>query len=70
MMSCFIHEMVPKMETWAKEIIAGTLEGEEASKAYSGIRLLTKYEPVNIYAPKRKIAEAVYASKKYFLDRI
>ncbi len=70
MTSCFIHEMVPKMETWAKEIIAGTLEGEDASKAYSGIRLLTKYEPVNIYAPKRKIAEAVYASKKYFLDRI
>jgi len=70
MTSCFIHEMVPKMENWAREIIVGTLEGEEASKAYSGIRLLTNYEPINTYAPKRKIAEAVYASKKYFLDRL
>jgi len=58
------------MENWAREIIAGTLEGEEASKAYSGIDRLTKYEPVNTYAPKRKIGEAVYASKKYFLDRL
>ncbi len=70
MTSCFIHEMVPKMGNWAREIIVGTLEGEEVSKAYSGIRLLTNYEPINTYAPKRKIAEAVYASKKYFLDRL
>jgi len=70
MTSCFIHEMVPKMHNWAQEIVAGTLEGEEASKAYNGISRLTKYEPVNTYAPKRKIGEAVYASKKYFLDRI
>ena len=70
MTSCFIHEMDPKMGNWAREIIVGTLEGEEVSKAYSGIRLLTNYEPINTYAPKRKIAEAVYASKKYFLDRL
>jgi len=70
MTSCFIHEMVPKMENWAKEVIAGTLEGEEAGKAYSGIRMLTKYEPINTYAPKRNIAEAVYDAKKYFIDRM
>ncbi len=70
MTTCFIHEMVPKMENWAKEVIAGTLEGEEASKAYNGIGRLTGYEPINTYAPKRKIGEAVYASKKYFLDRL
>jgi len=70
MTSCFIHEMVPKMENWAIEIIAGTLEGEEASKAYNGINRLTVFEPINTYAPKRKIGEAVYASKKYFLDRL
>ncbi len=70
MTSCFIHEMVPKMENWAREIIAGTLEGDEASKAYSGINRLTIFEPINTYAPKRKIGEAVYASKKYFLDRL
>lgn len=69
MTRCFINDMVPKMETWAKEVIAGTLEGEAAEKAYSGIRLLTKFEPINTYNPKREIADAVYRGKKYFLDR-
>ena len=70
MTSCFIHEMITKMESWAKEVIAGTLEGEAAGKAYSGIRLCTRFETINTYDPKRKIADAVYAGKKYFLDRL
>ncbi len=70
MSKCFIHEMIPKMENWAKEVVAGTLEGDEAGKAYSGIRLLTRYEPINTYAPKREIADMVYRDKKYFLDRM
>ncbi len=69
MTKCFINEMIPKMEAWAKEVIAGTLEGEAASKAYSGIRILSSFEPINTYAPKREIADAVYECKKYFLDR-
>ncbi len=69
MTSIFIYEMIPKMESWAKEVIAGTLEGEAAAKAYSGIRILSQYDPVNTYAPKREIADMVYECKKYFLDR-
>jgi alkylation response protein AidB-like acyl-CoA dehydrogenase len=69
MTQCFIHEMVPKLELWAKEVIAATLEEEAASKAYSGIRLLTQFEPMNTFAPKREIADALYECKKYFLDR-
>lgn len=69
MTRCFINDMIPKMELWAKEVIAGTLEGEAASKAYSGLRLLTRYEPINGYLLKREIADKVYESKKYFLDR-
>ncbi len=69
MTQCFISDMIPKMETWAREVIAGTLEGEAASKAYSGIRLCTNYEPMNTYVPKREIADMVYECKKYFLDR-
>lgn len=70
MTKCFIHEMIPKMEAWAKEVIVGTLEGDAAGKAYAGIKLLTRYEPMNIFAPKRDIADAVYQGKKYFLDRM
>ncbi|MDW7729876.1 MAG: acyl-CoA dehydrogenase family protein [Bacillota bacterium] len=70
MTRCFINDMIPKMEAWAKEVIAGTLDGEAAAKAYSGIRLLTAFEPINTFAPKREIADMVYACKKYFLDRM
>ncbi len=70
MTCCFIYEMIPKMEAWAKEVVSATLEGEAAGKAYAGIRLCSAYEPVNVFAPKREIADAVYAGKKYFLDRL
>lgn len=69
MTRCYINEMVPRMENWAREVIAATLEGDAAGKAYAGIRLLTRYEPINTFAPKREIADALYSAKKYFLDR-
>ena len=69
MTQCYIHEMIPRLEAWGKEVIAATLEGDAAGKAYSGIRLCCNFEPMNIYGPKREIADAVYAGKKYFLDR-
>jgi len=70
MTRCFFNEMVPKMDTWAKEIIAATLKDEAAAKANSGIRLLTRFNPINTYGMKREIADAVYVDKKYFLDRM
>jgi alkylation response protein AidB-like acyl-CoA dehydrogenase len=69
MTQCFINDMIPKLEAWAKEVIAGTLEGDAAGKAYSGIRLCTNFEPMDTFGPKRKIADMVYECKKYFLDR-
>jgi len=69
MTQCYINEMIPRLEAWGKEVIAGTLEGDAAGKAYSGIRLCCNFEPMNTYGPKREIADAVYAGKKYFLDR-
>lgn len=69
MTGCFISDMVPKMETWARQVIAGTEEGEAAGKMYAGVRLLCRYEPLNTIALKREIAGAVYAGKRYFLDK-
>lgn len=69
MTRCFINDMVPKMEMWAKEVIAGSLDDEAAAKAYSGMRLLTLFEPINGYSLKREIADEIYEGKKYFLDR-
>lgn len=70
MTRCAINDMVPKMETWAKEVIAATFEGEAAVKALSGVRLTTQFTPINTFTLKRDIADAVYECKKYFLDRL
>jgi alkylation response protein AidB-like acyl-CoA dehydrogenase len=70
MTRCAINDMVPKMEVWAKEVVAGTFEGEAAAKALSGVRLTSQFEPINTYLLKREIADAVYAGKKYFLDHM
>jgi len=69
MTQCYINEMIPRLEAWGKEVIAATLEGDAAGKAYSGIRLCCNFVPMNTYGPKREIADAVYVGKKYFLDR-
>ncbi|MFO8191405.1 MAG: acyl-CoA dehydrogenase family protein [Bacillota bacterium] len=70
MTKCFFNEMVPKMDTWAKEIVAWTLKDEAAAKANSAIRLLTRFNLISTYAMKREIADAVYTDKKYFLDKM
>ncbi|HHX87845.1 MAG TPA: acyl-CoA dehydrogenase [Firmicutes bacterium] len=69
MTQCFINEMIPKMEMWAREIIAGSLEEEASAKALAGVRLLAGYQPINTYAPKREIAGAIYDKRGYFLER-
>jgi alkylation response protein AidB-like acyl-CoA dehydrogenase len=69
MAQCLVNDMVPKMETWAKEVLAGTLEGEALGKVLNGVNLLCSYTPINTYALKREIADAVYEAKRYFLDQ-
>ncbi len=69
MAQCLANDMIPKMDAWAGEIIAGTLAGEAAAKVFGGLKLLTRYTPINTYTLKREIADACYAGKKYFLER-
>ena len=69
MTQVLVNDMVPKLETWAKEILAGTLEGETLEKTLKGLSILTSTRPINTYALRREIADAVYEAKKFFLDR-
>ncbi len=64
-----ISDMVPKLEAWAKEVLAGTLDGEALAKTLSGMAILTNPQPINTYELRREIADAVYEAKGYFLDR-
>ncbi len=66
---CMVNDMVPKLDAWASECLAGTLEGETLTKTFKGLKMLTDYQPINTYALKREIADAAYEVKGYFLDR-
>lgn len=69
MTQCYVSEMIPQMEAWSRQIIAGTEEGEAAAKMYAGVKLLCRHEPVNTYLLKRQIADAVYQVKRYPLEK-
>ncbi len=69
MTQILVNDMVPKLESWAKEILAGTLEGDTLAKTLGGMSILTNSRPINTYALRREIADAIYEGKKYFLDK-
>ena len=68
MTQILVNDMVPKLESWAKEILAGTLEGDTLAKTLNGMSILTNSRPINTYALRREIADAIYEGKRYFLD--
>ena len=65
MTECYVADMVPKMEAWAKEVLVHMEEGDTRRTLLSALRKLTRFEPVDVYVHKRAIADAVYAGKKY-----
>lgn len=62
---CYVNELAPKFDAWAKEVIAAMEEGDTKRTMFSILRKLTRYEQANVYLMKREIADAVYKSSKY-----
>ncbi len=65
MTECYVTEMVPKMDRWAREVLTHIEEGDTRRTLLSALRKLTRLEPVDVYLHKRAIADAIYAGKKY-----
>lgn len=62
---CYVNELVPKFEAWAKEVVAAMEEGDTRRTLFSILRKLTRYEQENVFALKREIADAVFKVNKY-----
>lgn len=62
---CYVSDLAPRIETWAKETIAAMEEGDTKRTLFAALRKLTRFEPENIFKLKREIADAVYAANKY-----
>jgi alkylation response protein AidB-like acyl-CoA dehydrogenase len=65
MTTCYVNDVVPKFDAWAKEVIAAMEEGDTKRTLFSVLRKLTRFEQDNVIQMKREIADAVYKSNKY-----
>jgi alkylation response protein AidB-like acyl-CoA dehydrogenase len=62
---CYVSDLAPMVEAWAKETIAAMEEGDTKRTLFAALRKLTRFEPENVFKLKREIADAVYAANKY-----
>jgi alkylation response protein AidB-like acyl-CoA dehydrogenase len=65
MTTCYVNDLVPRFDAWAKEVIAAMEEGDTKRTLFSVLKKLTRFEPVNGYVLKREIADAVYKANRY-----
>lgn len=62
---CYVSDLTPRFDAWARETIAAMEEGDTKRTLFAALRKLTRYEPENVFKLKREIADAVYAANKY-----
>ncbi|MBS4023200.1 MAG: acyl-CoA dehydrogenase family protein [Dethiobacter sp.] len=65
MTTCYVNDLMPKFDAWAREVIAAMEEGDTKRTLLSILRKMTRFEPVNGYILKREIADTVYQANKY-----
>jgi alkylation response protein AidB-like acyl-CoA dehydrogenase len=62
---CYVSDLAPRFDAWARETIAAMEEGDTRRTLLAALRKLTRFEPENVFKLKREIADAVYAANKY-----
>lgn len=61
----YVQEAFIRIENKAKEILITVEEGDELRMMLSSLRRLSRYNPKNVVALKRKIAEVIIKEEKY-----
>ncbi len=47
MFTLYVHDAMENVNTWARNVMSGTVEGDELRTILAGLRRLTKHDPVN-----------------------
>jgi hypothetical protein len=55
----YVDETVPKIETWAKEVLAHVEEGDMLRTQLAGVKKLARYQPIDAVNLKREIADRI-----------
>ena len=61
----FVNDSVSLVESWAKQALAATLDGDDLRTMLAALRRFVKYAPVNTIALRRSIAARVIELERY-----
>ena len=65
MFTLYVHDAMEDVSTWARNVMAGTVEGDELRTMLAGLRRLTKHDPVNRTKLHDAIAEKIIEADGY-----
>ena len=61
----YIDEAIPKLETWAKQVLAYAEEGDMLKTQLAGVKKLARYQPIDAVSLKREIADRIVEIESY-----
>lgn len=61
----YVDDIIPQIETWAKQVIAYVEEGDMLRTQLAGIKKLARYQPVDGISLKRAIADRIIDLEAY-----
>jgi hypothetical protein len=61
----YVDEMIPKIESWAKQIVAYIEQGDMLRTQLAGVKKLARYQPIDAISLKRQIADRVIELEAY-----
>jgi alkylation response protein AidB-like acyl-CoA dehydrogenase len=61
----YVDDTIPKIESWAKQIIAYVEEGDMLRTQLAGVKKLARYQPIDAVTLKREIADRIIDLEAY-----
>jgi alkylation response protein AidB-like acyl-CoA dehydrogenase len=61
----YVDETIPKIENWAKEILAHVEEGDMLRTQLAGVKKLARYQPIDAVSLRREIADRIIELESY-----
>jgi len=61
----YVDEAIPKIEGWAKQVVAYVEEGDMLRTQLAGIKKLARYQPIDAVSLKREIADRIIDLEAY-----
>ena len=61
----YVDDTIPKIESWAKQVIAYVEEGDMLRTQMAGIKKLARYQPIDAVSLKREIANRIIDLEAY-----